>query len=117
MNNIMLTAAQARSKSRNDLIIFSEIREIENAILAAAAAGDYDVEVTGSLMTATVTTGTPAPIVTARQYYQVWQGTADDRAKFIQMSTVITYFTDLGYTIDRRTNPNTGDTFKWLIYW
>lgn len=113
----MLTAAEARAKAQNDSVIFKEIRDIEDAILTAAAAGDYDVTVSGTTMTATSTVGTPTPISLARVYFNTWQGSVDDRAKFIQMGKVITYFTDLGYSIDRRTNPTTGDTFIWLVSW
>jgi hypothetical protein len=33
------------------------------------------------------------------------------------MNTVVQYFTDLGYQIERRTNTTTGYTFKWIVYW
>lgn len=113
----MLTATEARAKSQNDAVIFNEIRDIEDAILTAVSAGEYDTEVIGTTMTATSSAGTPSPISIARLYFQVWQGSTDDRAKFIQMGNVITYFTDLGYSIERRTNNSTSDTFKWIISW
>lgn len=101
----MLTASEARAKSQNDSVIFNEIRDIEDAVLTAVSAGSYEATVTGTTMTGSMA------------YYNVWQGTVDDRAKFIQMGQVITYFTDLGYSIDRRTNSATGNTFKWLVSW
>lgn len=110
--SIMLTATQARAKAQNDLIIFNEIRTIELAILTAIAAGQYEIDVTGTTMTDT-TTG----LATAIQYYNSWQGIMSDRAKDIQMSSVLSYFSNLGYNIDRRTNATTGNTFKWLVYW
>ena len=113
----MLTATEARAKSQNDSVIFNEIRDIEDAILTAVGLGLYDTDVIGTTMTATSTAGTPAPIANARLYFSVWHGTIDDRAKFIQMGQVITYFTDLGYSIERRTNAITGDTFKWIVSW
>lgn len=113
----MLTATEARAKAQNDSVIFNEIRDIEDAILTAVTAGDYDTDVVGTTMTATNPVGTPAPIAAARVYFNVWQGSVDDRAKFIQMGQVITYFTDLGYSIERRTNSTTGDTFKWILTW
>lgn len=113
----MLTAAAARTKTQNDSVIFNEIRDIEDAILTAVTAGNYETAVTGTTMTATSTAGSPAPIVAARLYFKTWQGTIDDRSKFVQMGKVITYFTDLGYGIDRRTNSATGDTFKWVVTW
>jgi hypothetical protein len=122
----MLNAAQARAKTINDILVFNEIRELEAAILQGIQAGVYTISVNGTTMTSTdatvppVTTANPhpvAPIATSRLYFQVWQGTLDDRAKFIQMSNVITYFTDLGYTIQQLTNTSTGSTFNWTIYW
>lgn len=49
------------------------------------------------------------------EYYNVWQGTTTDRAKQDQMDQVISYFRNLGYTIERQINTTTGKTFKWLI--
>lgn len=115
MKNVMLTAAEARAKAQNDSVIFKEIRDIEDAIISAASAGDYDTTIKGTVMTVEV--GIPPAVQTARVYFNVWQGSVDDRAKFIQMGKVITYFTDLGYSIERRTNPNTGDTFIWVVSW
>jgi hypothetical protein len=109
----MLTATQARAKSQNDTVIFNEIRDIEDAILTAVTAGLYDAEVVDTTMTATANPGDGV----ARVYFNTWQGSVDDRAKFVQMSKVITYFTDLCYSIERRTNANTGYTFKWVISW
>lgn len=113
MKNVMLTATEARAKSQNDSIIFNEIRDIEDAILDSVAGGLYDATVSGTTMTAT----SQESIATARIYFNTWQGSVDDRAKFIQMSKVVTYFTDLGYSIERRTNPTTGDTFNWIVSW
>ena len=109
----MLTATQARAKSQNDSLVFNEIRDIEDAILTAIANGLYEAIVSGTTMTATVTPGSLA----AMQYFNTWQGSIDDRAKYLQMGQVITYFTDLGYSIERRTNSLTGNTFKWVISW
>ena len=113
MKNVMLTATEARAKSQNDSVIFNEIRDIEDAILDSVASGLYDATVNGTTMTATNTDG----IATARLYFNTWRGSVDDRAKFIQMTKVVTYFTDLGYSIERRTNSITGDTFSWIVSW
>lgn len=101
----MLTATQARSKAQNDLVIFNEVRNIELAILTASAAGSYDITLSTTTMTTSAT------------YANVWKGVVADRAKEIQMSAVVKYFTDLGYNIDRRTNSITGNTFNWQVYW
>lgn len=50
-------------------------------------------------------------------YYQVWQGTQTNKPIQLQMNSVITYFTNLGYTISQITNPATGTTFEWVICW
>jgi hypothetical protein len=113
MSNIMLTAAQARAKAQNDVIVFNEIRDIEDAILTAVSAGLYEATVTGTTMTAT----TMPDRTTAILYFNTWQGIIDDRAKYIQMGQILTYFTNLGYSIERRTNSVTSDTFKWVVSW
>lgn len=113
MRNVMLTATEARAKSQNDVIIFNEIRHIEDTILSQVANGNYDAVVNGTSMTSTAA----EDVERARVYFRTWQGAIDDRAKYIQMGKVITYFTDLGYSIERRTNSGTGDTFNWIVSW
>ena len=112
MNSVMLTAAQARNKARSDNLIFNEIRDIEQAILNAIDAGQLEVYISSTTMTDTGT-----GIAEARLYSKVWQGVIEDRAKDQSMGSVIQYFSELGYQIERRTNPNTGDTFRWAIFW
>lgn len=108
----MLTASQARAKSRNDLIIFNEIREIEAAVLTASSDGELEVIVSGTTMTAT-----GSGIALAREYFKAWQGAVPNRAKEQQMAEVVSYFFNLGYQIERKVNPQTGDTFRWSVYW
>lgn len=103
--SIMLTALQARSKAQNDLVIFNEVRNIEMAILIASAAGNYNITLDSTAMS------------TSAVYCNVWKGVVADRAKEIQMAQIIKYFTDLGYSIERRTNSTTGTTFDWIVYW
>lgn len=103
--SIMLTAAQARSKAQNDLVIFNEVRDIEEAILTASAAGSYDITLDSTTMTISAI------------YCNVWKGVVADRAKEIQMAAIIKYFSDLGYSIERKTNSTTGTTFVWQVYW
>jgi len=104
-SSIMLTASQARSKAQNDLTIFNEVRDIEEAILTACVDGLYSITLDDTTMTTSAT------------YANVWKGVASDRAKEIQMAAVIKYFTDLGYSIERRANQTTGVTFDWQVYW
>lgn len=103
--SIMLTATQARSKAQNDLVIFNEVRNIEMAILTASASGSYNITVDTTTMSSSAV------------YCNVWKGVVADRAKEIQMAQIIKYFTDLGYSIERKTNSITGTTFDWVVYW
>jgi len=103
--SIMLTASQARSKAQNDLVIFNEVRDIEEAILTACVNNAYEVVLDSTAMTTSAT------------YANVWKGVTPDRAKEVQMASVIKYFTDLGYRIERKTNSVTGTTFDWQVYW
>lgn len=112
MKTVMLTATQARAKARNDIVIFNEIRDLEESIISAADLGELETVVGTTTMT-NADTG----IAIARLYSKTWQGVEDDRAKEQQMAAVIEYFSNLGYQIDRRMNPVTGDTFKWHIFW
>lgn len=112
MKTVMLTATQARSKARNDIVIFNEIRDLEEAIISAAGQGLLEVVIGTTTMT-----DFADGIATARLYSKTWQGIEDDRAREQQMAAVIEYFSNLGYQIDRRMNPVTGDTFKWHIFW
>ena len=63
-------------------------------------------------LTAGTTTATNPDSV---DYFRVWQGVTNDRAKTDQMNQVISYFENLGYTISRLTNSATNKTFKWVI--
>lgn len=58
----------------------------------------------------------PTPPV-SKDYWEVWMGTSVDRAKQNQMDSVMQYFINIGYKIDRTTNTSTGRTFNWYIYW
>jgi hypothetical protein len=57
------------------------------------------------------------PTPSSTTYFTSWQGTITDRALENQMNSVIKYFNNLGYKLERLTNSATGKTFKWHIYW
>lgn len=115
MSRIMLTANEARAKSMQDIIILREIRDIEEAVLEACAAGEVDVTLTTTTTMAKVSSD--EGYLTATEYFDTWTSSRDDRQKYLQMESVIKYFTDLGYAIERRTNNDTGTTFKWIVAW
>ena len=62
------------------------------------------------------------PYPTSRDYYAAWKGTSLSNNQLSRpyterMDTVITYFTNLGYTINRLTNPVTRNTITWSLQW
>lgn len=50
-------------------------------------------------------------------YWMVWTGAETDKQIQLQMNQVLTYFTNLGYTIKIQSNPETGSTIQWKICW
>lgn len=58
----------------------------------------------------------------SRDYFAAWKGTTISntvltRPYVDRMDTIVQYFTDLGYTINRQTNPATGNTLQWSVKW
>jgi hypothetical protein len=111
----MLTASEARLKSLQDIFVLREIRDLEEAVLFAAA--DGAVEVTVSTTSTMAKNPTDTGYALATHYYNTWTGVNDDRQKTLQMVKVIQYFSDLGYTIDRQINSTSQTTFQWVIAW
>lgn len=66
---------------------------------------------------------TEQPIITvkglteAEIYYKVWQGEIIDENRTKSMTDTISHFEKLGYNIQRRVNPDTGNTFEWVVSW
>ena len=55
-------------------------------------------------------------------YFKAWRGQplSNDslsRPYIDRMDTIISYFTNMGYTINRLTNPSTNSTMMWKIQW
>ena len=48
-------------------------------------------------------------------YFNVWQGSTTDPCVTDEMNEIISYFTNLGYNIQRQTNSLTNKTFKWVV--
>ena len=107
-----VSAQQARTTARNDLTIFDETSALMRLIIVNAGTGPYQTIVTDGT---TMTESNPTPTADAQAYFNVWQGTLTDVGKADQMKQVISYFTNLGYTITRQTNTATNTTFKWVI--
>lgn len=115
MSRVMLTAAEARLKALQDLYILREIRDLEEAIIFAAAEGQVEVVVQSTNTMAK--NPTDEGYALANEYYNTWTGSRDDRQKTLQMAKVIQYFSDLGYTIERQVNPTGATTFQWVVAW
>lgn len=50
-------------------------------------------------------------------YWQVWSGVTTDKPISVQLNTVVSYFSNLGYTIIIQSNPNTNNTIQWKVCW
>ena len=95
---------------------------VAGALKIASDTNDFTLIIaagTGTLLgdlglTAATTTATAV----SKDYYNVWQNTATNTTYTQQMSEVIQYFTDKGYTLIRQKNANTTNTtFKWYVTW
>jgi hypothetical protein len=65
-----------------------------------------------------LTAGVTNATAVSKDFFAVWQGTATNTTYSQQMSEVIKYFTDKGYTILRQQNAATSNlTFKWYVSW
>lgn len=82
----------------------------------------------GSTATATATIGAGSgtfvlmPYHSSRDYFKAWKGqqlsnTQWTRPYAERMDTVIAYFTNLGYNINRITNTDTNNTLVWKVVW
>jgi hypothetical protein len=116
MSSIATTAQESRTQALNtNPVIINEVRAVEDAIQAAVVAGQLQVTVSNSPMTTpTSDPNNPGP---AEAFFQVWQSLTTDRLAQLQMSTVISYFTDNGYSMTQTVNTTTNNTFVWSIQW
>jgi hypothetical protein len=106
MTNItFLTARMARDKSRNNIMLHSEIRELESQILQAIDNGYYECIVFSTAMTLD------------EEYWKVLNNLVEDRVRSEHIKLVLAYFTNLGYTIFARTNLSQPTNFEWVIKW
>ena len=94
--------------SKNDRIILLQ-RHLTFTVVVGAGTANTALGLTAQTYTATDPT--------SKAYYNVWNGTATNRAYTDQMNQVIKYFQGLGYQIERQKNTVTTNTFKWVISW
>ena len=106
MANIFTNATKARSDSRDNTVIHSEIRTIESAVLSNIDAGLlYANVVSNSTMT------------NSNVYYYVYNAITVDLTKTDQINYVKKYFVDLGYGVNILTNASSNNTITWNISW
>jgi len=105
MPGIFVTATDARTKSRNNTVIHSEITSIENAVYANIDAGVLYANVNNSTMT------------NSNVYYNVQNGITTDATKKDQLDYVKKYFKDLGYGINCVSDPSSNTHLQWNISW
>ena len=116
------TATLARERGQNNSLIAQEISILEMRVLAAITANALTItstDVTTVSINSTTITGSPMTNndATGESYYKVWKGTTVSTLQTEQMSEVMTHFTSKKYTIVRKKNTTTNDTFYWEINW
>jgi len=104
------SASGMRDRKKVSVEVHDEICAIKRAILIADEACNLEVCVEDTLMTT-------AGDTVSELYYSVWKGVTEDRTKTLWMNEIIACFESSGYTIDRVTNCDTGNTFKWCLAW
>jgi hypothetical protein len=112
----MLAATDARTENVNSLNFETEVFLINLNILNQNSAGNLTATVsatTNSSVMGTTITGTP--MTAANIYYSAWQGITTDPHRVAEMNKVISYYQNLGYTINRQSND--GQSLYWIISW
>ncbi len=104
------SAAALRTRSRLSIDLFDELSAIERAIFVANEDEQLEVVVGNTIMT-------DPEGEDAETYFAIWKNQEEDRTKELYMNEVIRHFTNLGYNIERLTNADTGNTFKWVVSW
>ncbi len=116
------TASYARDRGQDNQLIAQEILILELRVLAAIASNALSTtasDTTTVTINSTVITGSPMTNddATGEAFYSVWKGNTESTIKTEQMSEVMKHFTDKKYTIVRKKNTTTNDTFYWDISW
>ena len=108
INDAAVTGVVASKNSANNLVLtFTCSQTTTWSFVIGAGTANTDLGLTAATNTATNPTSV--------DYFNCWQGNATSRPKTDQMNQVVRYFQQLGYTIERLKNTNTGKTLKWVI--
>jgi len=108
INDAGVTGLVASKDAGNNLVLsYTHPQQASWSVAIGSGTANADLGLTAGTTSAT----NPSSV----DYFSVWQGVTNDRAKTDQMNQVISYFENLGYTISRLTNTATNKTFKWVI--
>ena len=97
------------SKNAADNLVLTYTAPAATTWTFVVGAGTANVDL--GLTAATSTATNPTSV----DYFNCWQGNVASRPKTDQMTQVMLYFRQLGYTIERVKNTSTGKTLKWVI--
>jgi hypothetical protein len=116
------TASYARDRGQDNNLIAQEITILELRVLSAIANNALSTtssDTTTVTINGTVITGSPMTNddATGEAFYSVWKGNTESTLKSEQMREVMTHFSSKKYTIVRKKNTTTNDTFYWEISW
>jgi len=112
----MLTAVDLKTQIQNNYFVETEIYLLYVGILTSRDMGnstfilnkDIELPVNEILVTG-------SPMTTNAAYYSVWQGITVDNRLTLEMQKVIDRYTQLGYTISRKTTDM--EHLYWQITW
>lgn len=102
-----ITADDAKKLAADLQTIYSEICSIQQLILSAINSHSFDFYITsGTLITEDNST---------HDYYRTFVKQITNRQIDYIFEYIISYFTNLRYTIKLQVNPNTQNTLQWYI--
>lgn len=112
----MLKATDLTTLTQNNIDVETEIFLINVSIQYHYFTGETYAHITrGSETTFYTSTIVGSPMTNNTLYYNVWQGTVVNQNVSAQMQKVIDYFTQLGYTISRKSNDM--EYMYWRVTW
>lgn len=104
--NIFPDANENREFSLNYLLLFREIRSIEENIIIARQ---------NNLLSCVVNNTTMTNNTTGKDYFKVWKNIIENREIKYNMDYVINYFKGKKFNILRKSTNE--QTFVWEIFW
>lgn len=108
INDAAVSGIVASKNSSNQLVLtYTATQSTTWQFVVGAGTANTALGITANTTTATNPSSTT--------YFSVWQGNTADRAKQDQINQVVSYFENLGYTVDIKTNTTTNKTFEWIV--